>query len=92
MESKLLKKKIYIVTENTDGKLYVLEADHYNELVNDYMGERKYIPADNAKVFFASYCGRPINPYVYTDFLSCARYIQYECCNKWEKELLWSEN
>ena len=86
MESKVLEKKIHIVTENADGKLYVLEADHYNELVNDYLGEHRYIPADNAKVFFASYAGKPINPYVYQDFLSLAKYIQYECCYKWEKE------
>jgi len=85
MEYKFLQKKIHILTENTDG-LYMLEADDYNDLVNDRMGERKYIPADNAKVFFASYCGRPINPYAYTDFLSCAQYIRNECCYKWDKE------
>ena len=92
MECKFLEKKIHVLTENVDGNLYMLKADDYNELVNDWMGDCNCVPANDAKVFFASYCGRPINPYVYTDFLSCAQYIQNECCNKWEKELLWSEN
>ena len=78
MESKFLKKKINILTENTNGEMYLLEADDYNELVNDYHGERSVIPALNARVYFASYNSKPINPYAYTDFASCVKYIREE--------------
>ncbi|MBQ8245828.1 MAG: hypothetical protein IJZ42_01730 [Lachnospiraceae bacterium] len=85
IQCKFLEKKIHILTENTDGALYVLEADDYNELVNDWMGDCNCVPAKDAKVFFASYCGKPINPYVYTDFQSLLQYIRNKCCYKWEK-------
>lgn len=71
-----LDKQIHILTENADGNLYILEADDYNELVNDWMGDCNCVPTNDAKVFFASYCGQPINPYVYTDFLSVMKYIR----------------
>lgn len=80
-----LKKKIFILTENTDGSPYVLEADDHNELVNDWKGDCNYVPANDAKVFFASYCSRPINPFAYTDFQSLLQYIRNECCYKWEQ-------
>ena len=86
VQCKFFEKKIHILTENADGILYVLEADDYNDLVNDWKGECNFVPANDAKVFFASYCGKPINPYAYTDFLSLMQYISRECCNKWEKE------
>ena len=79
MECKFLEKKINILTENADGALYVLQGDEYNELVNDWNGECNYVPANDAKIFFASYCGEPINPYVYTDFQSLLQYIRNEC-------------
>lgn len=81
-----LEKKIHILTENADGNLYVLEADDYNELVNDWNGDCNCVPANDAKIFFASYNGEPINPYMYADFQSLLQYIRNECCYKWEKE------
>ena len=86
VQCKGFEKKIYILTENAVGCLYVLEADDYNDLVSDWKGECNFVPANDAKVFFASYCGKPISPYVYTDFLSLMQYIYRECCYKWEKE------
>ena len=85
MQCNFLKKKIQILTENMDGEMYMLESDDYNELVNDWMGDCNFVPANDAKVFFASYCGKPITPYAYTDFQSLLRYIRNECFGKWEK-------
>ena len=79
IQCKFLEKKIHILTENVDGELYMLEADDINEIVNDWMGDCNHVPANDAKVFFASYCGEPINPYLYTDFLSLAQYIRNNC-------------
>lgn len=57
-------------TENVNGDLYSIETDEYNDIVNDYYGECKFIPANDAKVYFASYNGVPVNPYLYNDFVS----------------------
>ena len=76
MECKHFEKKICILTENVDGSLYMLEADDCNELVNDWSGDCNYVPANDATVFFASYNGKPINPYAYTDFVSLVRYMR----------------
>ena len=80
IQCQFLKKRIQILIENVDGNLYMLEADDYNELVNDWNGDCEYVPANDAKVFFASYNGQPINPYMYTDFQSLLRYIRNWCC------------
>ena len=79
----MLNKKINILTQNADGELYLLEADNYNFIVNDYHGDCEYVPANDAKVYFASYDGEPINPYMYTDFLSLMQYIRDNLVNKW---------
>lgn len=80
IQCQFLKKKIQILTENVNGEMYMLEADDYNEIVNDWMGDCDHVPANDAKVFFASYDGQPINPYMYTDFQSLLRYIRNWCC------------
>ncbi len=80
MECKFLDKRIHIITEDAYGNLYMLEADNYNELVNDRNGDHCFIPEDDAKVYFASYDGNPINPYAYKDFLSLAKHIRVELC------------
>ena len=79
-------KKILILTENADGDLFTLEADDYNELVNLWRSDFCWAPKGSSKVYFASYCGRPISPYAYNDFLSLMQYISRECCHKWEME------
>lgn len=75
MKTKFIKEKICIITE-VDGKLYCIKANDYNGIVNIYNGDRKNIPNDNARVYFASYNGIPLNPYMYTDFISCMQYIR----------------
>ena len=68
--------EIVIVTENTEGDIYALVSDSYNEIVNDWNGDAEYVPANDAKVYFALYKGRPINPHLYTDFESVIKTIR----------------
>ena len=70
IQCNFLKKKIQILTENVEGEMYMLEADDYHELRDDWEEGCNYVPSNDAKVFFASYDGKPINPYAYTDFCS----------------------
>ena len=57
----------------------MLETDNYNFIINDLYGNRSYVPANDARVYFASYDGVPINPYFYTDFESVLKYIKNYC-------------
>ena len=70
MKSNFIKSKIFILTENADGELYSIETDEYNDIVNDWYGDCKFIPSNDARVFFATYDGVPVNPYLYNDFIS----------------------
>lgn len=70
MKSNFIKSKIFILTENADGELYSIETDEYNDIVNDWYGDCKFVPANDAKVYFATYDGVPVNPYLYNDFIS----------------------
>ena len=45
MKSNFIKSKIFILTENADGELYSIETDEYNDIVNDWYGDCKFIPA-----------------------------------------------
>ena len=76
MKSNFIKSKIFILTENADGELYSIETDEYNDIVNDWYGDCKFIPANDAKVFFAAYEGVPVNPYLYDDFISLVDYLR----------------
>lgn len=67
---------IVILTQNSAGELYIIESDDYNEIVNDWNGDCCYVPENDARVFFASYNGTPINPYLYADFVSCMQYLR----------------
>lgn len=64
-----------ILTENVDGIPYLLQAKYLQDIVEDWNGECNFVPANDAKVFFAMYNGRPINPYSYTDFESLLRLL-----------------
>lgn len=75
IQCNFFKKKIHILTENADGALYVLEADTFDEINNDWMQDCNYVPSNEARVFFASYNGEPVSPYLYTDFQSLLRYL-----------------
>lgn len=76
MQTNVIKSGIYVVTENADGVLYTIETDVFNEIVNDWNGNCECVPANDAKVYFASYNGTPINPYLYNDFITCMQYIR----------------
>ena len=79
MKSNFIKSKIFILTENVNGDLYSIETDEYNDIVNDWYGECEFVPDNDAKVYFASYNGVPISPYLYSDFISlvdCIRELE----------------
>lgn len=76
LECNFLNKRICIVTKNVDGNMYVLKADDYNELINDWNGECNYVPSNDAPVYFAALDGRPINPFHYNNFESLILHIK----------------
>lgn len=65
-----------IVTEDFNGELYVITAEYFNDILNDWNGECNFVPANDAPVFFAAYNGKPINPYCYRDFSSLLEYMK----------------
>ncbi len=67
---------ISILTENTDGNIYLIEVDTLNELLDDWNGECNTVPANDAKVYFASVNGIPVNPYNYNDFETLLNYLK----------------
>lgn len=64
-----------IITENANGELYVIKTKYIMDLVNDWNDKCYVVPANDARVFFASWNGKPINPYEYTDFKSLIVYL-----------------
>lgn len=76
MKSNFIKSRIFILTENAEGELYSIETNDYNDIVNDWYGDCKFVPANDAKVYFASYDGVAINPYLYNDFVSLVNYLR----------------
>lgn len=64
-----------ILTENVDNELYLIQARCFQDIVDDWNGECQFVPANDARVFFASYNGEPVNPYCYTDFESLLEYM-----------------
>ena len=65
-----------IVTENTDGEVYLIRARYIQDVIDDWEVECNFVPANDAKVFFASWNNQPINPHLYTDFESLLKYLQ----------------
>lgn len=76
MKSNFIKSRIFILTENAEGELYSIETDEYNDIVNDWYGDCNFVPANDAKVYFASYNGLPVSPYLYNDFISLVDYLK----------------
>ena len=62
-----------IVTENVDGDIYVIVAEYIQDILDDWNGECEFVPANDARVFFAAWNGEPINPHSYSDFESLVR-------------------
>ena len=64
---------LFIVTEDYLNRLYYIECEYIQELLEDWgncVGDRKICPADNSRVFFMSWNNHIINPYDYSDFKS----------------------
>ena len=59
-----------IVTENADGELYTITAKYFQDILDDWNGSRGFVPANDARVFFAAWNGKPLNPHEYQDFVS----------------------
>lgn len=64
-----------ILTENVDNKLYLIEVKSFRDILDDWNGECRFVPANDARVFFTSYNREPVNPYCYTDFESLLEYM-----------------
>lgn len=69
-ETMMLGSDTVILTENADGAPYLIRAKYLQDIITDWNGECNFVPANDARVFFAMYNGHPINPYSYTDFES----------------------
>ena len=59
-----------IVTENTDGELYVITSKYIQDIFDDWANDCDFVPANDARVFFAAWNEKPINPYLYSNFES----------------------
>lgn len=75
MQTLMLGDDTIILTENADGKMYLIKSKYLQDILDDWMGGCEAVPANDAKVFFAAYNGKPINPYNYTDFESLLKYL-----------------
>lgn len=75
MQTLMLGDDTIILTENADGKMYLIKSKYFQDILDDWIGGCEFVPANDAKVFFAAYNGKPINPYCYTDFESLLRYF-----------------
>ena len=64
-----------IVTENIDGEMYIIQSKYIQDILDDWKGNCKFAPANDARVFFASWNGQPISPYEYKDFESLIQYL-----------------
>lgn len=64
-----------IVTENVDGSIYVITSEYINDILDDWNGDCDFVPANDARVFFAAWNGEPISPYDYQDFESLLRLL-----------------
>ena len=59
-----------IVTQNTDGQLYIITEKYIQDIIDDWEGKCDFVPENDARVFFFSWNNNPINPHNYTDFES----------------------
>ena len=76
MKTKSFQKGLAIVTEDVEGKAYLIQAQDVQDIINDWNLECIYVPQNDARVFFASWNGIPVSPYEYTDFESLLIYLK----------------
>lgn len=72
----MFKDEPVIVTENAEGEMYLIHSKYIQDILDDWTGDCNFVPANDARVFFASWNGKPISPYEYTDFESLAWYLK----------------
>lgn len=75
MKTTFITSNICIVTENVEGHVYVLEADNIKELLDDWNNSCKYVPANDAKVYFATCNGKVLSTNPNMDFEDCLKLI-----------------
>ena len=64
-----------IVTENADGHIFSIAAENLQDILDDWNGDCDFVPANEARVFFATWNGKPVSPFEYTDFESLLRLL-----------------
>lgn len=76
MDTRFFEDNLVIVTENVDGKIYMIKAKYIMDVLDDWKGDCNIVPENDARVFLVVYNGKPVNPYNYTDFESVIRYLE----------------
>ena len=56
--------------------MYILRAKYIRDILDDWNGDCEFVPSNDARVFFAAWNGKPINPYAYTDFESLLKLLR----------------
>ena len=72
----LFKGETVIVTENAEGEMYLIHSKHIQDILDDWEGDCQFVPENDARVYFASWNGKPISPFEYTDFESLVWYLK----------------
>lgn len=65
-----------IVTENADGEIYVITTKYIQDILDDWNGDCNFVPSNDARVFFAAWNGKPLNPYRYSNFESLLKLLR----------------
>lgn len=68
METLFFNNETVIVTENINGDMYLLKSKYIQDILDDWNGNCDFVPPNDARVYFASWNGKVINPYEYKDF------------------------
>ena len=64
------------IVENADGEKYLLTADSLNDVLEDWKGDCNFVPANDARVYFAMFNEKPVNPYDCDTFERLLGYLQ----------------
>ena len=65
-----------ILTEVTEERPYLIKAGCALDILDDGKGDCKTVPKNEAKVYFASFDGRRVDPWEYKDFGSLMAYLE----------------
>ena len=72
----MFKDEIVIVTENAEGEMYLIHSKYIQDILDDWTGDCNFVPANDARVYFAGVNGVAINPYEYQDFESLLQFLE----------------